>query len=97
MGKDFKAPNIGYTAPEATFMQEPAGTEQETPTRAKTTRPAAPEGMKVDYRYIEKRTRRVQLVLQPSLYTKIKEKAALLEMSFNDYCHKVLEESLEKY
>ena len=95
MGKDFKAPNIGYSAPESNFIQEtPAGEPAKRPQSA---RPAAPQGMKIDYRYIEKRTRRVQLVLQPSLYDKIKEKANILGMSFNDYCHKVLEESIEKY
>jgi predicted DNA binding CopG/RHH family protein len=92
MGKDFKAPKIGYEAPEASFMQETAEK-----TKQPTAKPTAPEGMKIDYRYVEKRTRRVQLVLQPSLYTKIKDKAALMGMSFNDYCHRALEESIEKY
>lgn len=54
-----------------------------------------PEGMRLnpDYieKYIEKRTKRVQIVVQPSLYDKAKAKADSLNKSFNDYVHGLLE------
>ena len=55
----------------------------------------APEGMKLNpeyiAKYIEKRTRRVQIILQPSLYERAKEKAKSSGVSFNDYIHALLE------
>ena len=55
----------------------------------------APEGMKLNpeyiEKYIEKRTRRVQIVLQPSLYERAKAKAESCGKSFNDYIHELLE------
>lgn len=60
----------------------------------------APEGMKLNpayiEKYIEKRTRRVQIVLQPSLYEKAKAKAEALDKSFNDYIHELLERDVNK-
>lgn len=55
----------------------------------------APEGMRMNpayiEKYIEKRTRRVQIIMQPSLYEKAKAKAEALDKSFNDYIHELLE------
>lgn len=59
----------------------------------------APEGMKLNpeyiEKYIEKRTRRVQIVLQPSLYERAKAKAESCGKSFNDYIHELLENALK--
>ena len=67
--------------------QEP----EEEPEVTKTAQPEeAPEGFKPDYRYIEKRTKRVQLVLQPSLYEKLKAEADESGMSFNNFIHELL-------
>ena len=41
---------------------------------------------------VEKRQRRVQLVLQPSLYEEVKARADKAGLSFNTYVHKLLEE-----
>ena len=46
--------------------------------------------------YIEKRTRRVQLLLQPSLYKQIKKIATANDSSVNDVIHRILENALEK-
>jgi predicted DNA binding CopG/RHH family protein len=46
--------------------------------------------------YIEVKTKRVQLVMQPSLYCKTKEAAQAEGLSFNAYIHKVLEETLSR-
>lgn len=54
-----------------------------------------PRGMKLnpDYieKYIEKRTKRVQIVMQPSLFDKAKAKADSRGTSLNDYIHKLIE------
>ena len=54
-------------------------------------RDTPPDGYKLDPRYIEKRTRRLQLILQPSLYERVKEQADSSGISVNDYIHQVLE------
>lgn len=55
----------------------------------------APEGMKLNpefvEKYIEKRTKRVQIIMQPSLYDKAKAQAERRGISFNDYVHKLIE------
>lgn len=56
----------------------------------------APEGYKLNPEYIEKKTRRLQLVLQPSLYAKVKARAEAEETSVNDYIHSVLEAAVER-
>ena len=73
-----------------------------TPTeeRAEDTAPAprakdAPEGYKVNPLYIEKRSKRLQLLVQPSLYEAIKAKADAEGSSVNDYIHKALEEAVK--
>lgn len=55
----------------------------------------APEGYKVNPLYIEKKTRRLQMLMQPSLHAKVKEAAAEAGLSVNDYIHRVLEEKLK--
>ena len=50
-----------------------------------------PEGFKIDYRYTEKKTRRVQLLMQPALYNAIASKAKKNGLSFNAYVNNVLE------
>ena len=52
-----------------------------------------PAGYKIDPKFIEKRTKRVQLVLQPSLYNRVKDASRAAGMSLNDYVHKLLEEA----
>lgn len=44
----------------------------------------APEGYKINPLYIEKKTRRVQLLLQPSLVDKMKELAFKKKISMNE-------------
>ena len=54
----------------------------------------APEGYKVNPLYIEKRSKRLQLLVQPSLYDKVKAQAETEGCSVNDYIHRVLDEAL---
>ena len=67
-----------------------------TPTETETKREEAPEGYKVNPLYIEKRSKRLQLLIQPSLYGKLKSKADREGDSVNDTLHKILEESLKE-
>lgn len=53
-----------------------------------------PSGYKHNPLYIETKSRRVQLLLQPSLYEKIKKKAAAHNNSINEYIHSLLENTL---
>jgi predicted DNA binding CopG/RHH family protein len=46
--------------------------------------------------YIETKIRRVQLLLQPSLYAKVKAKAILRKSSINEYIHSILEDTLNE-
>ncbi len=56
----------------------------------------APEGYKLNPLYVEKKSRRLQLVLQPSLYEKVKAASKDKGMSVNDYIHKLLEEATKE-
>jgi predicted DNA binding CopG/RHH family protein len=56
-------------------------------------RETAPEGYKLAPQYIEKKTRRVQLLIQPSLYEDVKKKASSLGISTNE----AISEALKAY
>ncbi len=57
--------------------------------------PKAPEGYKQNSRYIEKKTRRLQVIMQPSLYNKLKARAQNNGCSVNDTLHVILAEALK--
>lgn len=59
------------------------------------TRKAAPEGYKLDPRYIEKKTKRVQLIMQPSLYSRLKEAAESEGESINNFIHDLIASYLD--
>lgn len=86
-----ESPALAFIKPTAEQEQEQ---EQATNAPASLSSRKAPEGMKVNPYYIEKRTRRVQLVLQPSIYDKAKAASEALGLSFNDYVHALLEQAL---
>ena len=71
---------------------EATGTERERTDRAS----YPPTGYKVNPELIETKTKRLQLVLQPSLFAKIKETATAQGLSVNEYCHRVLAEATGK-
>lgn len=76
--------------PAMQFISQPITTEKkETPTETE----KAPAGYKANPLYVEKRSRRVQLLLQPSLHEKIKEKAEQSKCSINDLIHSILEQA----
>ncbi len=52
-----------------------------------------PAGYKLDPRFVETKSRRLQLVLQPSLYERVRAGAAAAGLSVNEYCHQILDEA----
>lgn len=50
-----------------------------------------PEGYKLNPLYVETKSRRLQLVLQPSLYEKVKAGAKAAGLSVNEYVHQILD------
>ena len=58
-------------------------------------RSAAPQGFKPNPAYIETKSRRLQLLMQPSLHDKIKAAARAQGCSVNEYIHHILEAATE--
>lgn len=50
-----------------------------------------PEGYKRNPLYVETKSRRLQLVLQPSLYERVKACASVAGLSVNEYIHQILD------
>lgn len=71
---------------------EETATREGTP--ATTTIAPAPDGYKVNPLYIETKSKRLQLLIQPSLLEKLKGKAKADGRSVNDLVHSILEEAL---
>lgn len=95
MKKSFKDnPALHFiTTKETDLEAEPAADQpQQRPQEA--ARP--PAGYKVDPRYIEKKTTRLQLVLQPSLMERVRAAAKASGLSVNEYCHQALTKATEE-
>ena len=56
----------------------------------------APEGYKLNPEYIETRSKRLQLLVQPSLLEKLRARAKREGRSVNDLIHSILEDALDK-
>lgn len=54
-----------------------------------------PEGFKVNPIYVETKSRRMQLLVQPSLYEAIKAKATAEGVSVNELIHTILEQTVK--
>lgn len=77
--------------PAMQFISTPA---EETEAPASTATAPAPEGYRVNPLYIETKSKRLQLLVQPSLLEKLKGKAKAEGRSVNDLVHSILEEAL---
>lgn len=82
--------------PAAQFISIPEAQEEPTPSAAPERLGAfeAPEGYKVNPAYIEKKTRRLQLLMRPSLYDRLKAKAEAEGQSVNEMIDILLEDAL---
>ena len=58
--------------------------------------PDPPPGYKVKPLYIEKKSKRLQLVLKPSLYERVKKAASEAGLSVNEYASRVLDKATEE-
>ena len=75
----------------STEETEPDKMPSPAPTSAKT-----PAGYKLNPLYVETKSKRLQLLIQPSLHKKLKSKAQSEGTSVNDLINTILLETLEK-
>ena len=54
-----------------------------------------PDGYKLNPMYLEKKSRRFQLLMQPSLYKKLRARAYEGGISINELIHSILEKSVD--
>lgn len=87
-----QAPIAAEAAPQAM----PPAADQQRPTGQHAPKDGifdkGPSGYRVQY--VETKTKRLQLVLQPSLYKKLKENAKKSGLSVNEYVHRVLKAAM---
>lgn len=69
--------------------------KEEAPQTQKQTSQKVPEGYKINPEYIEKKSRRLQLLMQPSLYDLLKERALKEGTSVNNLIHELLEKAVK--
>lgn len=95
--KTFKDKAVFQENPALQFLTTPMDIAEETPpAQAAGEAPApasAPDGFRVNPLYIEKKSRRMQLVLQPSLYARVQAHAKAAGVSVNEYVHALLDEA----
>lgn len=77
-------------------IENPAEVFISAPTAAKSQGEQPPQGFKPNPEYIETRSKRVQLLMQPSLYKQLKARAKREKRSLNDLIHSILEENAER-
>jgi len=56
--------------------------------------PQAPKGYKLNPMFLETKTRKIQLSFRPSVYERVKAASVAAGLSFNEYCHRVLEHAV---
>lgn len=64
------------------------------PVKKMGTAPKPPKGYKINHDIVETKSKRVQLLMQPSLVDALKAGAKKSKLSFNAYVHILLEEAL---
>lgn len=82
--------------PEAQTAAPAPEREEKAPGKKKKmgTIPKPPKGYKVDHDVVETKSKRVQLLMQPSLVAALKAGAKKNKLSFNAYVHLLLEDAL---
>lgn len=65
----------------------------EVPLKAPTTKIPTGTGYKYNPLYVETKTKRLQLVLQPSVLERVKARAKESGLSVNEYCHQILDKA----
>lgn len=95
--KDFKSTNpamsfISAESIEAVDGKKPKA-RKTTTTKGKKKEEKAPAGYKPNPEYVETKSKRVQLLVQPSLYSDAKELSKKLGISLNDFIHRAVQEA----
>ncbi len=80
----------GSEAPEIQ-SSTPHPTPENHPTSSST-----PAGYKINPMYVELKSKRLQLVLQPSLLARVKEQAREQGLSVNEFVHRILDEATKR-
>lgn len=97
--KNFKKDNPALnfmTIQEEPAQEEEAGKVKDTSLQLQGQQLKAPEGYKINPLYIETKSKRVQLLMQPSLVTAVKELAKEKGVSMNELVSVALKEYLTK-
>lgn len=81
-------------APADMAQVPPVEVNAKEPPVSKGQRPTPPEGYKVNPMFIETKTKRLQLLMQPSLYDDIKTAADTAGVSVNEMVHILLKEAM---
>ena len=91
--KDFTAsPAMSFISPESI---EAVDGKQKKPAKSKP-KAKAPEGYKANPEYIETKSKRVQLLVQPSVYEEVKKKAKAEGISTNEAINEALRKFVER-
>lgn len=83
----------------AMFISDPAPAvpaEPAAPAQATTGTVTPPQGYRVNHAVIETKSKRVQLLMQPTLHARIKAAADAQGLSFNDLVHRILEDAVKE-
>ena len=100
MAKSFKAndnPAMSFISKESIEAVDgkPEQEERATiPTGRKTSPKKAPEGYKLNPEYIETKSKRYQILIQPSLHKEAKTISEELGISLNDFIHRAIQEAV---
>lgn len=95
--KDSINPAMNFISQESIAKAEEEAPAIEEPTAKTAQRHAkAPEGYKLNPIYIETKSKRLQLLIQPSLQEKLKARAKAESTSVNDIVNTILQDALAK-
>lgn len=90
--KDFKGnPAMSFISPESIAKVDGIQAAESITPKGGTRK--APEGYKPNAEYIELKSRRVQILVQPTLHKDAKAAAARLGISLNDFIHRAVQEA----
>ena len=87
--------------PALQFITEPAAHEGKTPAEAQPAaesqrEPREAGGSRLQIRHTEPRSRRVQLLMEPSLFESIEATAKKYDISINELIHQILEQAMKE-
>lgn len=82
--------------PALQYLTENQAKETPKAEKTQTTQERIPEGYKLDPRYIETKSKKLQMLMQPSLYEAVKELADQHGDSVNNYIHVLLKKHVEE-